>query len=77
MHKLHCCFRLYSRTSPILVAEIGEPPDISQADGVSQATKEEVELSGPVAALLVLVLEALHVEHRYGDWAIHKRCKRV
>ena len=42
-------------TSSISVREIRESPDISQADSISYAWQEEVELISPVAPFLILI----------------------
>ena len=42
-------------TSSILVAQVRKSPDVAKTDGVTKTTEQEVESSGPVAALLVLV----------------------
>ena len=44
-----------SLTSSILVAQVRKSPDVAKTDGVTKTTEQEVESSGPVAALLVLV----------------------
>ena len=40
-------------TASILVAEVGEPPHVAQAHGVSQQGHEEVKAAAPVAAVVV------------------------
>ena len=44
------------RTAAILVGEVGEAPDVAEADGVAETAEQEVETTRPVATLLVLVL---------------------
>ena len=41
-------------TSAVLVAEVGEAPDVSEADGVADAAEHEVALGAPLSALVVL-----------------------
>ena len=41
-------------TSTVLEAEVGEPPDVAEADGVAEAREEEVALIVPVAAVGLL-----------------------
>ena len=45
-----------SQLTSVLVAEVGEPPDISQPHRVSQAGEEEVALIVPVPPLHLLLL---------------------
>lgn len=40
------------RTSSIFVAEVGKPPDVSEAHGVADAAEDEVRLSRPLAPFL-------------------------
>jgi len=43
------------RTSSVFVAEVGEAPDVSEADGDGNAGEEEVEFVSPAAALVGVV----------------------
>ena len=46
----------------MLVAEVGEPPDIAESNGVAEAGEEEVALVVPVAAVgLLLVTGGLFI----------------
>ena len=54
---------LCSLTS-MLVAEVGEPPDVAESNGVAEAGEEEVALVAPRAPLhLLLVLINLSFTH--------------
>ena len=48
---------LYMAPTSMLVAEVGEPPDVAEPHSVSEAGQEEVALVVPVASL------ALHLHH--------------
>ena len=48
---------LYMALTSMLVAEVGEPPDVAEPHRVSEAGQEEVALVVPVASL------ALHLHH--------------
>ena len=48
-------------TASILEAEVGEAPDIAEADGVGDAGEGEVVLAAPAAALVLLLLLRAHV----------------
>ena len=48
---------LYMTPTSMLVAEVGEPPDVAEPHRVSEAGQEEVALVVPVASL------ALHLHH--------------
>ena len=34
-------------TSSVAIAEIGEPPDVAEADGVTEASEEVLDLATP------------------------------
>ena len=36
------------------VDEVGEPPDVAEADGVTQGREDKVALVGPLAAVIVI-----------------------
>ena len=46
-------------TSTILVAQVREPPDVSQSDGVTNTREDELELAAPGRSLLVLLGDRL------------------
>ena len=48
---------LYMTPTSMLVAEVGEPPDVAEPHRVAEAGQEEVALVVPVASL------ALHLHH--------------
>ena len=48
-------------TASILEAEVGEAPDVAEADGVGDAGEGEVVLASPAAALVLLLLLRAHV----------------
>lgn len=39
-------------TSSVLVAQVGEPPDIPQADDLSRHGQQELRLAGPLAPVV-------------------------
>ena len=45
----------------MLIAEVGEPPNIAEAHGVAKTGEQEVELPGPVSSLGVLILLELQL----------------
>ena len=49
-------------TSSILVAEVGEPPDVAEPDGDGDAREEEVELVAPLPPRRALPLVTLHMD---------------
>ena len=42
-------------TSPVAIAEVREPPDVTQTHGITDAGQQKLGVVGPVAAFLVLV----------------------
>ena len=51
MIHLHLCLAVVAtNTSTVLVTEIGEPPDVTEADRIRQAREDELELAAPAAA---------------------------
>ena len=59
-------------TSPVLVAEVRESPDVAQTDGVREAGEQELQLRAPVAAPARVVL----ILRRRGDRAARgARCR--
>jgi len=55
LHRHRCII-----TSSVFEAKIGKPPDVAEADRVTETGEKEVELAGPVAALGVLVILKLN-----------------
>ena len=41
-------------TSTVLIAEVGEPPDVAKANRISDAAEHEVALGAPLAARVLL-----------------------
>ena len=56
-HQLDAGFTDIARalTSTVLVTQVREPPDISEADGVANAREEELHFASPVAADILRV----------------------
>jgi len=50
---LQVCVGVVSLTSAVLVAQVREPPNVSEADSKAHAGHDEVHLSGPCFPLLV------------------------
>ena len=58
-----CNLQVYTlRTSTIAVTEVGETPQVAEADGIAEAGQQEVQFARPVPALRVLV--RAHVRRR-------------
>ena len=54
---------MFARTSSVLVAEVGEPPDVAEPHTDGDAGEEEVELVPPLAPRRTVLLP-VHVDLR-------------
>lgn len=45
-------------TTAVVVAEVGESPDVAEPDAVPEEAEEKVEATGPVSSLWFLLSEA-------------------
>ena len=48
-------------TSAVLEAEVGEPPDVAETDGVGDAAHSEVVLTAPLAPLTAILTKYLEI----------------
>ena len=51
----------------MLVAEVGEPPDIAESNGVAEAGEEEVALVAPGAPLCLLLIVIVVCRRQVGN----------
>ena len=67
MIHLHLCLAVVAtNTSTILVTQIGEPPDVAEADRIRQAREDELELAAPAAAGVAVTAVAVRCDLRRG-----------